>query len=333
VAVSAFETAHLLTDRPPLSPEDLAEVEGRVARDLAKRDPEALVPLLMLFERLYHEALGRRAYLLSTHDGEVVLALTALYVKQSPVPAAGSPAPPGAPVSASRSLAAGFLVGLARGRLEGGVNSFCRRALERALTYDEGNEAALLALAVDAGRRGNPREAAELLERLLRHHPESLEGRLRLALAETRLGHADRARHRLGEIVATPPASPTNGNPGDPWLLSLAYQELARLERSGGEPGAAAQILEAGLTRLPGDGELLLERAALLDRRGEHGRARETLEAVQAQTEGGSTPRHRYNLPPEAAFDRAWNALEAGAAERRRAFGAAVAEHAAKGQP
>ena len=336
-AVAAFETTHLLTDRPPLPPDDLAEVEGRVARDLAKRDPEALVPVLMLFERLYHETLGRRAYLLSTHDGEVVLALTALYVKQSPVPVAAATAGAvGSPVPPARSLAAGFLVGLARGRLEGGVNSFCRRALERALTYDPGNEAALLALAVDAGRRGNPREAAERLEQLLRQHPESLEGRLRLALAEARLGHPDRARRRLGEIVAAPPATGTTGttgSPGEPWLLSLAYQELARLERSDDTPGAAAQVLEEGLARLPGDGGLLLEKAALLDRRGEHGQAREILEAVQAQAEGGSTPRHRYNLPPEAAFDRAWSALEAGAAERRPAFGAAVAERAAKGQP
>src|SRR5262249_60067402 len=119
-AVSAFETAHLLDERPPVSPEDLAEVEGKVARDLAKRDPEALVPVLLLFERLYHEALGRRAYLLSTHDGEVVLALTALYVKQSRTPTA----PAVSPVSATRELAAGFLVGLARGRLARGVNSF-----------------------------------------------------------------------------------------------------------------------------------------------------------------------------------------------------------------
>ena len=109
--------------------------------------------------------------------------------------------------------------------------------------------------------------------------------------------------------------------PADPpaeerWLLSLAYQELARLQLAGNDPGAAARTAAAGLKRFPEDEELLLEQASLLDRSGEHERAREALEAIQVRADAGSTPRHRYNQPPDAIFERAWRSLQARAAQR-----------------
>jgi tetratricopeptide (TPR) repeat protein len=291
-AVAAFETAHLVTDPEPIAPEDLVDVQARVVGELTRRDPEAIVPLLLLYERLYHETLGRHAYLLANHDGELVFGLAELYVRKSHSKAA-------------KELAAGFLVDLARDQLGVTITLFTRRALSRALVYDEGNEAALLALAVDAGRRGDVRTAAGFLDRLVRRHPESLEARLRLGIARDRLGDGAKARQLLSEVLAVEP--PTE----ERWLLSLAYQELARLELTADDPGAAARTVEAGLARLPGDEELLLEQASLLDRSGEHGRARETLEAIQGRADSGSTPRHRYNQPPDGAFDRAWRSLEA----------------------
>jgi tetratricopeptide (TPR) repeat protein len=294
-AVAAFETAHLVTDPEPIAPEDLVDVQARVVGELTRRDPEAIVPLLLLYERLYHETLGRHAYLLANHDGELVFGLAELYVRKSHSKAA-------------KELAAGFLVDLAREQLGITMTLFTRRALSRALTYDEGNEAALLALAVDAGRRGDVRTAAGFLDRLVRRHPESLEARLRLGIARDRLGEGAKARQLLSEVLAAePPAE-------ERWLLSLAYQELARLQLAGKNPGAAARTVEAGLARLPGDEELLVEQASLLDRSGEHGRAREALEAIQGRADSGSTPRHRYNQPPDGAFDRAWRSLEARAA-------------------
>jgi predicted Zn-dependent protease len=207
-------------------------------------------------------------------------------------------------------------VDLARDQLGVTMTTFTRRALLRALTYDEGNEAALLALAVDTGRRGDARGAAGFLDRLLRRHPESLEGRLRLGLARARLGDGTKARQLLAEVVtAEPPAD-------DRWLLSLAYQELARLQLDANDRRAAAATLEAGRQRLPGDAELLLEQAALLDRSGEHGRAREILAGIEPRADAGSTPRHRYNQPPDAAFERAWRSLQARVASPARAAAA-----------
>ena len=106
-------------------------------------------------------------------------------------------------------------------------------------------------------------------------------------------------------------------------MLSLAYQELARLQLSSGA-AAAMKTVEEGLKRLPGDEELLLEQAYLFDRAGEHGRAREALSGIQPSADGGSTPRHRYNQPPDGALDRAWAALQARAAEHLPAFAAAA---------
>jgi len=302
-AVVAFETAHLVTGPETLAPEDLVEVQARVVGELSRRDPESVVALLLLYERLYHEALGRRAYLLANHDGERVFGLAEVYVRQSRSPAA-------------KQLAAGFLVDLAREQTGISMTTFTRRALSRALTYDPGNEAALLTFAVENGRRGEARAAAEFLERLLHHHPKSVEGHLRLGLARARLGDASRARQQLAEVVAAePPAE-------DRWMLSLAYQELARLQLSGGDAKAAAKTVEDGLKRLPGDAELLLEQAALLDRAGEHGRAREVLDSIQARADGDSTPRHRYNQPADVALDRAWRALQARAAAQLPAVAA-----------
>ncbi len=299
-AVSAFETAQLVTNPEPLAPEELVDVQARVVGEMAKRDLEGIVALLLLYERLYHEALGRRAYVVATHDGELVFGLAELYVRKSRSPAA-------------KEIAASFLVDLARDQLGVTMTTFTRRALLRALTYDESNEAALLALAVDTGRRGDARGAAGFLDRLLRRHPESLEGRLRLGLARARLGDGAKARALLAEVVAAePPAD-------DRWLLSLAYQELARLQLAANERSAAAATLEAGRQRLPGDAELLLEQAALLDRSGEHGRAREILAGIEPRADAESTPRHRYNQPPDAAFERAWRSLQARTANPARA--------------
>jgi Tfp pilus assembly protein PilF len=312
-AVAAFEAEQLGSggaSHEALTSEDLIEVEAPVVGDLSRRDPEALVALLLLYERLYHQALEHRAYHLATHDGEVLFGLAELYAKQSH--AAGA-----------REIAAAFLAGLGQGP-EPGLSPLARRALERSLTYDPGNEAALLGLAADAGWRGDVRAAALALERLLKHHPESPEGRLRLALCRARLGDPGRARQLLGEILAADPAHPDSGDP-EPWLLSLAYQELARLQLAAGEAEPAARTVEAGLARLPGDEALQLEQAFLLDCRGEHGRAREVLAGLEIHPDEGGTPRHRYNQPPAAAFDRSQKALEARAAERQPAFAAAAA--------
>jgi hypothetical protein len=306
-AVAAFETLHLVTDREPMTSADLVEVEAPVAGEIARRDPEALVALLALYARLYHMAVDRGDLRLSAHDGEVVFGLAELYAKQSRSPA-------------TRELAAGFLADLARERPDSGLSILTRRALERALTYDGKNEAALLTLAADAGWRGDVRAAADLLERLLRVHPESLEARLRLALSRARLGDSGRARQLLGEVLSGFP-----GEPGDLWLFSLAYQELARLQVSAGQLQEAAGTVAAGLIHLPGDEALLLEQAFLLDCGGEHGRAREILERVETPAESGGTPRHRYNQPPRAALGRAARLLETRAAEHLPALAAAAA--------
>jgi tetratricopeptide (TPR) repeat protein len=307
-AVTAFETAHLVAGPEILAPEDLVEVQARVVGELSRRNPEAIVALLLLYDRLYHEALARRAYVLANHDGELLFGLAEVYVRQSRAPGA-------------KALAAGFLVDLARDQTGNSMTTFTRRALSRALHYDDGNEAALLTFAVETGRRGDARGAIDFLERLLRRHPESVEARLRLGISRARLGDATRARQRLGEVIAAdPPAE-------DRWMLSLAYQELARLQLGGpgGGPGLALRTVEEGLKRLPGDEQLLLEQASLLDRNGEHGRAREILDGIEPRADGVSNPRHRYNQPADVALDRAWKTLQARASEHLPAFAAAAA--------
>jgi Flp pilus assembly protein TadD len=312
-AVTALETAAV--GKGKLDPEDLLDAEARVARRLAAADPEGLVPVALLHTRLYHDYTARKQYLLATHARETALGLTELYGKKSASPQA-------------RQVAAGLVLALA-GELAASAPAGLReRVFRRVVALDPDNEAALLCLAVDAERQGRPPEALTALDRLLRAHPGNGEAQLRRALALGRLGRRTEARRQLAELVAAPDAATA-------WWFPIAYQELARLAIDEESWDAAEKILRTGLERLPGDEKLLLELAALYDRRGRPADARALLAGWQpagrAEPETASA-RRRYTQLPLARLAAAHAGLEQSAAERLPSLAAGMRGAAAGAQ-
>lgn len=295
-AVAELEDGLLKRADHPLSVGQLVEVETGAARELAAADPESLVPLLRFHQRLFEEATGKRRLQGSTVAREVAFQLIDLYRTRGP------------------ELARRFTTTLGVELVRGGSSGVGVQALRRALADDPGDETALSELAAGAERRGDHAEAAARLEELLRAHPENREARLRLAIDLARLGRREEARARLGALIR----EETGG-----WRLSLAYQELARLQLADGKPAEPA--LREGLARLPGDEKLTLLLAAALERTAGPAAARETLASLQPEgSEGGGAARHRYNLPPVEPLATALAALDREAAARLPALAAAL---------
>jgi predicted Zn-dependent protease len=108
------------------------------------------------------------------------------------------------------------------------------------------------------------------------------------------------------------------------WRLTLAYQELARLLMAR-DPGAAENTLREGLARLPGDEKLTLLLAAVLDRKGNRGAAREAIAGLTPErNDGGGAARNRYNRPAEEPFGTVLADLDREAEARRPALAAAL---------
>jgi tetratricopeptide (TPR) repeat protein len=297
-AVAALEDSLLGRADRPASVDQLVEIEAGAAGELAAVDPESLVPLLRLHQRLYDDATVKRRLQGSTVAREVVFRLTDLYRGRGP--------------ELARRVTATFGVELVRS----GIRGMGGQMLRRALADDPGDEIALLELAVDAERRGDRAEAAGRLEALLRVHPDNPEARLRLALDQARLGRTAEARQALSALIR----QETGG-----WRLSLACQELARLLMAAGDPAGAERTLREGLERLPGDEKLTLLLAAYLERTGGAAAAREALAGLKPETgEGGGAARHRYNLPPEEPLATALAGLDREAESRRAALATAL---------
>ena len=297
----------LFTGPDALLPEDMAEIELDPARQLAAARPESLVPVLMLYERLYLDYRERRWFLATAHAWEMVFRLADLYVDAS---RGAEPA---------RQLAARFLVGLAKELVEVGPAGFRERAFSRALELNPENEAARLGLAVDAERHGEYREATGHLERLLASRPDHAEARLRLAVNLERTGRRREARRGFEEIVAAG---------GDVWPVALAYQELARLHAVEGRTADAGRVLAAGLEHLPDDEKLLLELALLAERRGDPAAVQSALDRIVPRGGTGGSARHRYNQLPIQLIEETWRGLEASATAHRQSLAGAMGVHA-----
>ena len=290
-AVRTLEDSLLQRPDMAVRVDDLAEIEGGVAAELAAVNPESLVPLMRLHRRLHEDATVRRRLQGSAMAREVFLRLIELY-RQS-----------GGQAELARRFEAAFGILLGRS----GVMSRADQLLRRVLAEDPGNEIILLELATNAERRGMHAEATGFLNALLRAQPKHREARLRRALDLKRLGNEAEAMEGLRGLTREETVD---------WCLRIAYQELARMLTSRRLPGAE-KLLREGLQRLPGDEKLTLLLAAALERGGQRGAARDLLARFQLEgNDAGGTARRRFNHPPENLLDDLIADLDREAAER-----------------
>jgi tetratricopeptide (TPR) repeat protein len=296
--VAALEDSLLRRTENPLSVDDVTEIEAAAGEELAGKDPEVLLPLLRFHQRLHEEATVKRRLQGSSVAREVFLRLVDRYREH------GRP-------ELARLFQSTFGVEL----LFAGVRSQGERLLKQVAAEDPGNDIALLELAADAERLGARDVAAGYLEELLRAHPDHGEARLRRALDLGRLGKKAEAEEALKELLRDDHES---------WRLRLAYQELARMQRSN-DPAAAEKTLREGLARLPSDEKLTLLLAAIRERTAGPAAAREVLAALKPEgNAGGGAARNRYNLLPEEPLRTALAELDREAAARLPKLGAAL---------
>jgi tetratricopeptide (TPR) repeat protein len=304
-ALAALE-APLLTGPNAVLPEELAGVELEVARELAAADPRSLLPVAVLHEAIYRDALARRESVLAVHSREVVFSLADLSVRRN-----GD--------AAGRRTAARLLLGLAAQLLRNAPPGLAERAFLQVLAFDEDDETARLYLATSAERQGRYPEAALQLERLLRSHPDHAEARVHLAVNLRRLGKTHDADRLLAGLIEGPAAAKED------WVLALAYHESGRALLAAGRLDEAERLLRQGLKRLPGDEKLLVQLAGVFDLRHDPAQAREILAGVKPhQGSGESAPRHRYTQTSMAALDQTWSDLQHSVPESLPALAAAL---------
>jgi tetratricopeptide (TPR) repeat protein len=282
-AVAELE-APLLSGPKSAAPEDVADLELGVARDLP---PQSLVPIALLHTALYRDAQQSREILRTTHSREMVLALAALYAERSRE-------------AARKRTAARLLLGLAAHLIVNAPPGLSERLFRQVLAFDEDNETARLYLAIEAESQGRYPEAVAHLERLLRSHPDHAEARLRLAVNLRRLGKPHDADRLLAGL--------TQGST-EPWVLALAYHETARSLLTAGRLDDAEKTLREGLKRLPGDEKLLLLLAEVFDLRHDPAQARQALAAFRPVHGQAESARRRYNTIPTEPLDRIWSGL------------------------
>ncbi len=302
--------AKVLTGERPATSDDLVEVEMDVAADLVRRDLKSLIPVVIFHQVLYREAVRKGGFLLSTHNRELIFRMVDLYADRSGT-------------AAGRQQASRFLVGLAAEMIWTAPPSLRARIFQQILAYDSQQEAAILCLAVDAERQGRYADAVAFLERM---SPEHTESRLRLAVNLARLGKMQEARkHLLG--LSQPAAK------AEPWHLSVAWQEMARLQLAAGDVDGAEKTLREGLQRLPEDDKLALQLGLVRDLRKDPRGAREAVAGLGKTPGSGGAARHRYNQLPVESLDRAWSELQEQGVGQIPALAAVLGVPAVEGAP
>lgn len=167
---------------------------------------------------------------------------------------------------------------------------------ERALQRDPTNVVALVRLGAAFEKSGEYENAVERLERAARLRPDDAQIAVRLALCMARSDELmiPVSIERLQAVIDTQSTS---------WVISIAYQELARLLTIQGRSDAAEQVLREGLARMPGDQYMAVELSQILDRRRSPREAARVLAVVAAGDWQGQSPRYLYNTWPEVGID------------------------------
>lgn len=281
--------------------EDLREVETGTIDRLARVEPESLLPLVLLHAELYRHLRREKEYLLAENARRNAAELAARYAGHG----------------TGAGIAAQALLGLAADLVAAGARGAGQELLDRALALDGSNEAVRLFLASCHEKDGDYPRAVEILSRLVEAHPDSFEGRLRLAVNLRRTGRGSEAEVHLRRLLAE--ASPE-------WIQVVAWQGLARALLDAGRDREATLQLRQALERWPHQQQLAVQLAWMLRRQGATAEARELLAGLHPKPDqAGRSPRHSYNQWPETALEQPRRSLLQQALVRLSALSRALA--------
>ena len=272
-------------------------------RDLA-RHADALIPVAEMHFEVYQRYLRERKMLLALHSRMMVQELARLYQSRGEPPQ-------------SLELAARVLTTLGGALQQAGATSSANTLFDEVLDFSPGDEAALLGLSAYHEKMGNYEKARDYLEQLVETNPQNAEGWLRYGLNLRRCEKVDQARQWIDK--ARQESAP-------PWIRSLAFQELARLETSSGNLERAEEVLRQGVEALPGEQRLYLQLAMVLDRTGHRAESSELIQKVTELPSSGESPRYLYNRWPRSVIELGRKQLKETAAQRRSVLARAMAD-------
>lgn len=273
------------------------------SRDLA-RHAESLLPVAELHFEAYEGYLAERKMLLALHSRSMVQELTSLYKSEGEPPQ-------------SLRMAASVLTSLAGALQQSGATTSANFIFDDVLEFAPGDEAALLGLAAFHEKMGNYEQARDYLQQLVENNPDNAEGWLRFGLNLLRCEEVEEARVWIDRA---------RQERVSPWVRSLAYQELARIEMNSGNLRRAEELLREGVEELPGEQRLYLQLAMVLDRSGRGQEAAECAEKVTQLPAGTESARFLYNRWPRSIIDLGRQQFKKTAANQRAVLALAMRE-------
>ncbi len=280
----------------PATQEEITAVRKRsgalvaLTRRIAKKSPRAVLPVLLLQQRLSQHYAEERNVWRGAFSVSTQFRMAGAYVERAPEGAVPSPA---------QVLAVlGDLYG--------------------ALEHDPANELALLRLGMEAERHGNWTIAAQYFDNLRAVRPHDDEVLLRLALNWERLGLVAEARELLGGLLGRPRVESR--------VAVLAFQHLSRLDVQRGSTESAAGVLERGIQLFPESQRLRLSLGLLYEQLGRRRDAVRLLNRISAALPPAvETPRTWYTHVPEDEIHAAQSAFATAALDSLPALRDALA--------
>lgn len=268
--------------------DNLWRTKLHVIRDLlASGDVNLLMPIIMLHHEAYFRYSEADRRHLAQHSRTMASELAEIFAERSDSPAA-------------RSFAGWTLTSFAAYLWSPSNIGMSADLFYRATLVDPANELALEGLAAAWERNGDYDKAMATLARALRLQPADPELSLRLALCHLRSpeGKHERARQQLAALT---------GVEAPAWVRSVAFQELARIQLLAEGPGTAEATLRQGLKVLPGDQQLSLQLAAILDGQRRRGEAIAVLDGIEIGGWERESSRQTYDFwePPDLGETRA----------------------------
>ena len=257
-----------------------------VIRDLLEgQSPELLRPIVLLHHNAYFEYLRLERRYLAGHSRTMAAEMAEIYAERVGTREA--------------KLFSGWIL------TSFGAHLWAPSAVRessnlfyRAYLVDPGNEIAVIGLAAAYEKSGEYAKAIEYLSRALLIDPGSAELRLRLALCQLRM-ERETSRHTVSQLTALT----GEGNPA--WIRSIAYQESARLQIEAGREDLAEPTLREALEILPGDQQLSLQLATILDRQRRRSEATVVLAAIAIDEWERDSPRERYDIWEPSGVEKA----------------------------
>lgn len=256
--------------------DQLRDLELGVASELMLIEADLLLPLIALHEQTH---LVYRRHTLDAdpnHARTVVYLQSQLYSEQLAT-------------TGERGVASDLFVSLAGYFQEGSPGPGAVGLYTRALEFDPTNAAALLGLATAREQTGRYSNALALLQRLVETGAADAETRLRLAINLERLGERGEAERMLENLTS---------ESAEDWVLTLAFQQLARIRLDQERFESAHTCLVRGLTRFPDDFGLAIGLSYVEERLGlEPGKSLATRIPSRDAAVAGFSARYRYARP------------------------------------